>query len=65
MQQGVLFICIQNFIRISPPLIITEAEIDDIAGRLEAAITRALDGHPRDLDLSKPTHSLMAVPAHA
>ncbi len=64
-QQGVLLICIQNFIRISPPLIITEAEIDDFAGRLEAAITRALDGHPRDLDLSKPTHSLMAVPDNA
>ena len=62
---GVLFICIQNFIRISPPLIISEEEIDDFVGRLEQAIQRAIAGHPRDLDLSKQSHSLLPVVGHA
>ena len=59
-EQGVLFICIKNFIRLSPPLTITEAEIDDIVGRIEIAIKRSLDGHPKGIDLTKQSHSLMA-----
>jgi 4-aminobutyrate aminotransferase-like enzyme len=50
--QGLLAICVKNYMRISPPLIVTIEEIDEIVGRLESAIQRAIDGHPRDLDFS-------------
>lgn len=50
--EGVAAICVKNFMRVSPPLIITEAEIDDIVGRLDTAIRRSLEGHPKDVDFS-------------
>jgi 4-aminobutyrate aminotransferase-like enzyme len=50
MLNGVCTITLKNFIRFVPPLIITEAEVDDIVGRMEAAIRRAMDGLPRDID---------------
>ena len=51
--QGVVLICVKNFIRICPPLIITGGEIDDVLGRLEAAIKRSEAGHPKDIDFTK------------
>ena len=47
---GVIVICVKNFIRICPPLTVTEAEIAEFADRLDRAIQRSLDGHPRDVD---------------
>lgn len=49
--EGVILICVKNFIRICPPLIVTEAEIDEVVGRLETAIRRALAGYPKDIDV--------------
>ena len=51
--EGVVTICVKNYMRIAPPLIITEAEIDDVVGRLETAIQRAVDGYPKDIDFTK------------
>ncbi len=51
--EGVVTICVKNYMRLAPPLIITEAEIDDVVGRLETAIQRAVDGYPKDIDFSK------------
>jgi 4-aminobutyrate aminotransferase-like enzyme len=50
--EGLATIAVKNFIRICPPLIITEAEIDEVFGRLQTAIQRAQDGLPKDLDFS-------------
>ncbi len=50
LREGLVLIAVKNFIRICPSLIITEAEIDETMGRLETAIGRARDGHPRDMD---------------
>jgi 2,2-dialkylglycine decarboxylase (pyruvate) len=45
-------ICVKNFIRICPPLIISEAQIDEIVGRLEQAVQRAQAGLPKDIDFT-------------
>jgi hypothetical protein len=37
-------------VRFCPPLIITAEEIRDIAGRLDIAIKRAMDGYPKEID---------------
>lgn len=50
--QGLLAICVKNYMRISPPLIVTEAEIDELVGRLGNAIQSAVDGYPSDIDFS-------------
>jgi len=50
--EGLLAICVKNYLRISPPLIISQAELDEIVGRLDTAIGRALDGHPKGIDFS-------------
>jgi 2,2-dialkylglycine decarboxylase (pyruvate) len=50
--EGAIFICVKNFIRICPPLIITEAELDDAIGRLETAIRRSEEGHPQGVDFT-------------
>ena len=34
-----------------PPLIITEDEIEDVVGRLEAALDKAEAGEPKGIDL--------------
>jgi len=52
MLEGVCLICVKNFIRICPPLIIGEAELDDALGRLETAIKRAEAGHPKGVDFA-------------
>jgi 2,2-dialkylglycine decarboxylase (pyruvate) len=51
--EGVVTICVKNYMRLAPPLIITEAEIDDVVGRLSTAIQRAVDGYPKDIDFTK------------
>jgi 2,2-dialkylglycine decarboxylase (pyruvate) len=51
--EGVVTIAVKGYIRIAPPLIVTEAQLDDIVGRLETAIKRAEDGYPKDLDYQR------------
>ena len=46
---GVIVICVKNFLRICPPLTVTEAEIAAFTDRLDRAIRRSLDGHPKDV----------------
>jgi len=48
--EGVVTIAVKHYVRFCPPLIVTEAEIKDIVGRLGVAIQRAIDGYPRDVD---------------
>jgi 2,2-dialkylglycine decarboxylase (pyruvate) len=50
--ENLVCICVKNFIRICPPLIITEAQIDEIVGRLEKAVQRAQAGFPKDIDFT-------------
>ena len=50
--EGLLLLTAQNCIRLVPPLIITEAELDDVVGRLEAALQKTEEGEPRGLDLA-------------
>jgi 2,2-dialkylglycine decarboxylase (pyruvate) len=50
--ENLVCICVKNFIRICPPLIISEAQIDEIAGRLEQAVQRAQAGLPKDIDFT-------------
>jgi 4-aminobutyrate aminotransferase-like enzyme len=49
--EGICAIAVKHYFRFAPPLIITEAEIKDIVGRLDIAIQRAKDGFPRDVDV--------------
>ena len=49
--EGVIGISVKHYFRFAPPLIVTEAEIKDIVGRLDIAIKRAMDGFPRDVDV--------------
>jgi len=62
--EGVITICVKNYMRVSPPLIITEAEIDEVVGRLETALKRAVAGYPENIDFSASS-SLAARPAAA
>ena len=49
--EGIAAICVKHYFRFAPPLIITEAEIMDVVGRMDTAIKRAMDGFPRDVDV--------------
>jgi 2,2-dialkylglycine decarboxylase (pyruvate) len=49
--EGIAAICVKHYFRFAPPLIITEAEIKDVVGRMDIAIKRAMDGFPRDVDV--------------
>ena len=49
--EGLVMITSRNCVRIVPPLIISEAEIDEVVGRLETAFKKTEDGHPKGLDL--------------
>jgi 4-aminobutyrate aminotransferase-like enzyme len=51
--EGVATIAVKHYVRFCPPLIITEAEIKDIVGRLDIAIKRAMDGFPKDVDFRR------------
>ena len=48
--EGLIFICVKNFMRFCPPLIVTEAEIDEALAGLERAIKSALAGYPKHVD---------------
>jgi 4-aminobutyrate aminotransferase-like enzyme len=48
--EGVCTIAVKNFVRVCPPLIISEAEMNDVIGRLEIAIRQAMAGYPKDVD---------------
>jgi 4-aminobutyrate aminotransferase-like enzyme len=48
--EGIITIAVKHYVRFCPPLIITAEEIKDIAGRLDVAIKRAMDGFPREID---------------
>ena len=50
--EGLLLIAVKNYVRFCPPTIVTRAELDDILGRLEAAITRAEEGGPIATDIA-------------
>ena len=52
MKEGIAMIAVKNFMRICPPLIIKENEIDDIVGRLDKAITRAVDNQTQEIEYS-------------
>lgn len=52
MIEGVVLICVKNYIRLCPPLIITEAQLADVLGRLETAIKRAEEGFPTTANIS-------------
>ncbi|MGI9423767.1 MAG: aspartate aminotransferase family protein [Hyphomicrobiaceae bacterium] len=49
--EGVCAIAVKHYFRFAPPLIITEAEIKDVVGRMDNAIKRAMDGFPKDVDV--------------
>lgn len=49
--EGICAICVKHYFRFAPPLIITEAELKDVIGRMDIAIQRALDGFPKDVDI--------------
>jgi len=51
--EGVATIAVKHYVRFCPPLIVTEAEIKDIVGRLDIAIKRALEGFPKDVDFRR------------
>ena len=52
MAEGVTMIVVKNYARICPPTIITEDELDDIVGRLDTAIARAVRGEPAPTNIS-------------
>ena len=49
--EGIIGISVKHYFRFAPPLIVTEAEIKDIVGRLDIAIKRAMDGFPKEVDV--------------
>ena len=49
--EGLILLTSRNCIRLVPPLIITEEELDDVLGRLEAALVKAEAGEPKGIDL--------------
>ncbi|MDH3317097.1 MAG: aspartate aminotransferase family protein [Gammaproteobacteria bacterium] len=52
MLEGVVLICVKNYVRLCPPSVITVDEIDDAIGRIETAVMRAEAGYPRVSDVS-------------
>ena len=53
--------CIKNCIRISPPLVMTHDEVDEVVGRMGVAVERARAGRPTGIDFSMSS-SLAADP---
>jgi 2,2-dialkylglycine decarboxylase (pyruvate) len=53
LREGLVMICVKNYVRICPPSIITKAEVDDVIGRLDAAIGRAKDIKTTPTDYTK------------
>ena len=62
--EGLVMICVKNYIRIAPPLVMTHDEVDDLVGRLGVAIERAKAGRPTGTDFSTSS-SLAADPVRA
>lgn len=52
MAEGLVMIAVKNYMRVCPPLIITEAEVDDVVGRLDRAITKAMSKGTDKVDFS-------------
>lgn len=52
LREGLVMICVKNYIRFCPPSIITEAELEDVMGRLDTAIRRAREGGPMNTSYS-------------
>jgi 4-aminobutyrate aminotransferase-like enzyme len=52
MMAGLVCICVKNFIRICPPLIVTRAQIEEIVERMKTAIERAEARLPKDIDFT-------------
>jgi 2,2-dialkylglycine decarboxylase (pyruvate) len=50
--EGLVMIAVKNYMRVCPPLIVTELEIDDIVGRLDRAIARAMTNRSVGIDFS-------------
>ena len=63
MVEGIATIAVKNMVRIVPPIIITESEIDDVVGRMKTAVKRAQDGYPKDIDFRRSS-SLAIGAAH-
>ena len=59
--EGLVITCVKNYMRISPPLIMTHDEVDDMVGRLGVAVERAKAGRPTGTDFSVSS-SLAADP---
>ena len=51
-KEGIVMIAVKNYMRICPPLIVNEDEIDDIVGRLEKAIRTAISDQSEKIDFS-------------
>src|SRR5437763_5044794 len=49
--EGVIAIAVKHYFRFAPPLVISQAEIGDIVGRLDTAIGRAVEGFPKEVDI--------------
>jgi 4-aminobutyrate aminotransferase-like enzyme len=64
LSEGLLLLTSRNCIRLVPPLIISEAELDDAVGRLERALEKTQAGEPRGLDLLKAYNESSSL-AHA
>lgn len=52
MEQGLVCICVKNFIRICPPLIVTRAQIEEIVARMKTAIERGEAGLPKGINFT-------------
>ncbi len=50
--EGLVMIAVKNYMRICPPLIISQSEIDEIVGRLDRAITKAMSKSTDEIDYS-------------
>jgi 4-aminobutyrate aminotransferase-like enzyme len=50
MVERVATIAVKNMVRIVPPIIIGEADIDEIVDRLARAVKRAAAGYPKEID---------------
>ena len=59
--EGLVMMCVKNYMRISPPAIMTHEEVTDVVGRLGIAIESAKTGQPTETDFSLSS-SLAADP---
>ena len=62
--EGLMMICVKNFIRISPPSIMTDDEVKDLIDRLDKAVKRAKSERPVLSNVAS-SGSLATNPAYA